>query len=454
MDKSSIKGGLILGLLILLSLGLAAGFHTMKLGSSRVETIQGDKGELEKMNLISTEMDLEDLNIRHDMDKKDIEGIKSNIKNIAAYILKDGRPEKITLKFDKNDNIKAIDKKSNRYSILNELTYDHTAYVVDPKNSHGIYLNYSIEGVGKKIRLNEKDLIGYTGNDRIEVKRLEKYKDKTYLVLSYSVKNTDKATMKNNDLIEKLVFAEIVGDGIQVLNRLDILSDSENADSMKIIAAFDKMLIFSYRDNPSKGLKNEMISLDLASKKLTREDISSKEDSKGIYINPDIYDSYIKYDKNNGILYLISRENYQKPFHIRSYKMKEDKLVDVDDRTINLDDYLTQIQLPIKDDKMSQMGSINRVNIMMKGKKVLIIKDNNFNINQWKGKGVEKTIKNEDGTEIPEDRDNLEFNNSSIYSSTQIYIYDVDKDKITYSGAIKGQLEIDARTIYMSEKEK
>ena len=91
---------------------------------------------------------------------------------------------------------------------------------------------------------------------------------------------------------------------------------------------------------------------------------------------------------------------------------------------------------------------------MMKGKKVIIIKYNNFNIYQWKGKGVEKTIKNEDGTEIPEDRDNLEFNNSSIYSSTQIYIYDVDKDKITYSGAIKGQLEIDARTIYMSEKEK
>ena len=454
MDKSSIKGGLILGLLILLSLGLAAGFHTMKLGSSRVETIQGDKGELEKMNLISTEMDLEDLNIRHDMDKKDIEGIKSNIKNIAAYILKDGRPEKITLKYNKNDNIKAIDKKDNRYSLLNELTYDNTAYVVDHKNSHGIYLNYSIEGVGKKIRLNEKDLIGYTGNDRIEVKRLEKYKDKTYLVLSYSVKNTDKATMKNNDLIEKLVFAEIVGDGIQVLNRLDILSDSENADSMKIIAAFDKMLIFSYRDNPSKGLKNEMISLDLASKKLTREDISSKEDSKGIYINPDIYDSYIKYDKNNGILYLISRENYQKPFHIRSYKMKEDKLVDVDDRTINLDDYLTQIQLPIKDDKMSQMGSINRVNIMMKGKKVLIIKDNNFNINQWKGKGVEKTIKNEDGTEIPEDRDNLEFNNSSIPVGKQIYIYDMDKDKIVYLGVLKGQLDIDARMIYMSEKEK
>lgn len=454
MDKSSIKGGLILGLLILLSLGLAAGFHTMKLGSSRVETIQGDKGELEKMNLISTEMSLEDLNIRHDMDKKDIEGIKSNIKNIAAYILKDGRPEKITLKYNKNDNIKAIDKKDNRYSLLNELTYDHTAYVVDHKNSHGIYLNYSIEGVGKKIRLNEKDLIGYTGNDRIEVKRLEKYKDKTYLVLSYSVKNTDKATMKNNDLIEKLVFAEIVGDGIQVLNRLDILSDSENADSMKIIAAFDKMLIFSYRDNPSKGLKNEMISLDLASKKLTREDISSKEDSKGIYINPDIYDSYIKYDKNNGILYLISRENYQKPFHIRSYKMKEDKLVDVDDRTINLDDYLTQIQLPIKDDKMSQMGSINRVNIMMKGKKVLIIKDNNFNINQWKGKGVEKTIKNEDGTEIPEDRDNLEFNNSSIPVGKQIYIYDMDKDKIVYLGVLKGQLDIDARMIYMSEKEK
>ena len=454
MDKSSIKGGLILGLLILLSLGLAAGFHTMKLGSSRVETIQGDKGELEKMNLISTEMDLEDLNIRHDMDKKDIEGIKSNIKNIAAYILKDGRPEKITLKYNKNDNIKAIDKKDNRYSLLNELTYDHTAYVVDHKNSHGIYLNYSIEGVGKKIRLNEKDLIGYTGNDRIEVKRLEKYKDKTYLVLSYSVKNTDKATMKNNDLIEKLVFAEIVGDGIQVLNRLDILSDSENADSMKIIAACDKMLIFSYRDNPSKGLKNEMISLDLASKKLTREDISSKEDSKGIYINPDIYDSYIKYDKNNGILYLISRENYQKPFHIRSYKMKEDKLVDVDDRTINLDDYLTQIQLPIKDDKMSQMGSINRVNIMMKGKKVLIIKDNNFNINQWKGKGVEKTIKNEDGTEIPEDRDNLEFNNSSIPVGKQIYIYDMDKDKIVYLGVLKGQLDIDARMIYMSEKEK
>ena len=134
--------------------------------------------------------------------------------------------------------------------------------------------------------------------------------------------------------------------------------------------------------------------------------------------------------------------------------MKEDKLIDVDDRTINLDDYLTQVQLPTKDDKMSQMGSINRVNIMMKGKKVIIIKYNNFNIYQWKGKGVEKTIKNEDGTEIPEDRDNLEFNNSSIYSSTQIYIYDVDKDKITYSGAIKGKLEIDARTIYMSEKEK
>lgn len=187
MDKSSIKGGLILGLLILLSIGLAAGFHTMKLSSSRVETIQGDKGELEKMNLISTEMDLEDLNIRHDMDEKYIEGIKSNIKNIAAYILKDGRSEKITLKYDKNDNIKAIGKKDNRYSLLNELTYDHTAYVVDHKNSHGIYLNYSIEGVGKKIRLNEKDLIGYTGNDRIEVKRLEKYKDKTYLVLSYSV---------------------------------------------------------------------------------------------------------------------------------------------------------------------------------------------------------------------------------------------------------------------------
>lgn len=454
MDKSSIKGGLILGLLILLSLGLAAGFHTMKLSSSRVETIQGDKGELEKMNLISTEMDLEDLNIRHDMDEKYIEGIKSNIKNIAAYILKDGRSEKITLKYDKNDNIKAIGKKDNRYSLLNELTYDHNAYVVDHKNSHAIYLNYSIEGVGKKIRLNEKDLIGYTGNDRIEVKRIEKYKDKTYLVLSYSVKNTDKSTMKNNDLIEKLVFAEIVGDGIQVLNRLDILSDSENANSMKIIAAFDKILIFSYRDNPSNGLKNEMISLDLASKKLTREDISSKEDSKGIYINPDIYDSYIKYDKNNGILYLISRENYQKPFHIRSYKMKEDKLVDVDDRTIKLDDYLTQIQLPIKDDKMSQMGSINRVNIMMKGKKVLIIKDNNFNINQWKGKGVEKTIKNEDGTEIPEDRDNLEFNNSSIPVGKQIYIYDMDKDKIVYSGVLKGQLDIDARMIYMSEKEK
>ena len=182
MDKSSIKGGLILGLLILLSLGLAAGFHTMKLSSSRVETIQGDKGELEKMNLISTEMDLEDLNIRHDMDEKYIEGIKSNIKNIAAYILKDGRSEKITLKYDKNDNIKAIGKKDNRYSLLNELTYDHNAYVVDHKNSHAIYLNYSIEGVGKKIRLNEKDLIGYTGNDRIEVKRIEKYKDKTYLV--------------------------------------------------------------------------------------------------------------------------------------------------------------------------------------------------------------------------------------------------------------------------------
>lgn len=454
MDKSSIKGGLILGLLILLSLGLAAGFHTMKLSSSRVETIQGDKGELEKMNLISTEMDLEDLNIRHDMDKKYIEGIKSNIKNIAAYILKDGRPEKITLKFDKNDNIKAIDKKSNRYSILNELTYDHTAYVVDHKNSHGIYLNYSIKGVGKKIRLNEKDLIGYTGNDHIDVERLEKYKDKTYLVLSYSVKNTDKATMKNNDLIEKLVFAEIVGDGIQVLNRLDILSDSENANRMRIIAAFDKILIFSYRDYLSNGLKNEMISLDLASKKLTREDISSKEDSKGIYINSDIYDSYIKYDKNNGILYLISRENHQKPFHIRSYKMKEDKLVDVDDRIINLDDYLTQIQLPIKEDKMSQMGSINRVNIMMKDKKVLIIKDNNFNISQWKGKGVEKTIKNEDGTEIPEDRDNLEFNNSSIPVGKQIYIYDMDKDKIVYLGVLKGQLDIDARMIYMSEKEK
>ena len=84
--------------------------------------------------------------------------------------------------------------------------------------------------------------------------------------------------------------------------------------------------------------------------------------------------------------------------------MKEDKLIDVDDRTINLDDYLTQVQLPTKDDKMSQMGSINRVNIMMKGKKVIIIKYNNFNIYQWKGKGVEKTIKNEDGTEIPEDR--------------------------------------------------
>ena len=122
MDKSSIKGGLILGLLILLSLDLAAGFHTMKLGSSRVETIQGDKGELEKMNLISTETDLENLKIRPDMNKSYIEGMKSNIKNIPAYILKDGRPEKITLKFDKNDNIKAIDKKSNRYSILNELT--------------------------------------------------------------------------------------------------------------------------------------------------------------------------------------------------------------------------------------------------------------------------------------------------------------------------------------------
>ena len=134
--------------------------------------------------------------------------------------------------------------------------------------------------------------------------------------------------------------------------------------------------------------------------------------------------------------------------------MKEDKLVDVDDRTINLDDYLTQIQLPIKDDKMSQMGSINRVNIMMKGKKVLIIKDNNFNINQWKGKGVEKTIKNEDGTEIPEDRDNLEFNNSSIPVGKQIYIYDMDKDKIVYLGVLKGQLDIDARMIYMSEKEK
>lgn len=462
MDRSSKIGGLVFGLLIVLSICLAIVFYKFKLNSSTVETIIGDSSELEKLNLIDVEENLDFYKINENRDrKKDIEMKKDNIQMVGAYKLGQGSPTKMILNYASDNTINAKDDKGNVYSILANTTYDPDSYIETEPMSHYSYLCYNIDGKSNRVRFEENEFEGYSrGGSRLEIRRLEKYKDKIYAVISYSLKNTDKATNKKQDLVNKVVFARIDNDRLSIINKVDLLASSNSINDMRIIAAFDKILLITYRDGArNDNYASNFIVMDTLTNKLTREDISKELSSKGIYINSDLFDSYMKYDVKDESLYLVSREDTPKPFHMRKYKMKDGKLRLELDRELDLDGELDHIRLANKNHKTKEMYNTYRINVIMRSGKLVITKDSTLQISQWKDKEI-KNRKSED-IECSDDEaknrphkdvNKLNFEYGTVISPTQIYVYDIEKDKMTYSGVVKGSLKYEGRLVYLSQK--
>ena len=434
MDRSSRKSFIFLLVLLGTFVGISLYSGDAVKKSNKVHTLIGDAKELEDMNIFSLSQRLEYFSIYGEFDYNKVKDMQNVAKNIKAYRIVEGRPIKSSVRLDDNLDLKVNDGKG-EYKLLNNILYDPEAFVEGKDNP---YIVYHVNKKSEKAMISDPEIIEFTKKHRLSLERVEEYKGRLFVVANASeIRDGDKNTGKESN---KIFILEVKDGNAKLLHKVDVGKDTGVDD--RIFLGFDRINILTYADHiDGNKIAKTYIYMDLKNNKLVKEEIKKDNNARGIFLVDDVYDSYMKYIEKDNRLVFATKTNKGKDYALYSYKLKDGKLSLEYEDMLDLDNKFNLVELSNEADSRRTLENLYSVDVVVRGKKLVIFKQNYYTIEEGPSEKKEKM------------REDMDYQTARIGGPTQVYIYDMKKHKITYSGMIKGQILMNGRNLFLGEKQ-